>query len=101
MLSGYDPALIGAVIGLLLAFGLLYNSLVGWLEREGYMEGYVSLSVVGGVAATLLIVALLDWQASALMLGAFCCSGLPMVLGSIWRYMRQRRKGQERIRRGD
>ncbi len=86
------------VMVLNLAFGVAYNILVGWLEANGYDEGYTALLVVGGVGATLAITALADWQASLLLFGAFCCSGLPMTVGSWWRHVQKRRRAQESIR---
>ncbi len=83
-----------ALVGLLL-FGTLYNGLVAYLERKKYIEGFVSLMVVGGVVITLMGAALISWQASAIVFACFAASGLPMVAGSIWRYMRTRRLMQE------
>jgi hypothetical protein len=95
----YDPSLLALTAVLLLAFGVLYNILVGWLQKQGYDEGYTALEVVGGVAVSLLILALADWQAALITLIAFCFSGLPMVIGSIWRYAEARKRGQAAQRR--
>lgn len=50
---------IGATFGLipvgigLLVFGVIYNLVVGWMERNGYDEGYTAIMVVVGVLVTL------------------------------------------------
>ena len=95
---GLDWALIGAVSGLLFMGGIAYNVLISHMERQGYIEGYVALFVAGGVLFTLLGVALIQWQAAVLCLIAFCCSGLPMLAGSVWRYMNNRARGQHNQR---
>lgn len=84
---------------ILTLFGLTYNTVVSWLDRHGYLEGYSSLAVVGGVMGVLAGLALIDWQFTLLALGAFACAGTPMVLGSIWRYASRRREAQESMRR--
>lgn len=97
---GYDLGVISAVFGVLVAFGLLYDRIVGWLERNGYDEGYTAMLVVGGVLVTLAGVAFVDWRAALLALGAFVCSGLPMVIGSWWRHVQRRKQGLEAQRQG-
>jgi hypothetical protein len=84
-------------IGLVL-FGVLYNQLIGWTERHGYLEGFTSLAVALGAAVTLGGVALLSWQAALLCLGAFTATGSPMIAGSIWRYISTRKTEQENER---
>lgn len=78
-----DGLLIGMVAVALLLFGVLFNQLVQWLGRRH--AGYTSLLVVVGVLVTLIGVAVIDWRAAVLTLGAFAASGLPMVVGDIWR----------------
>ncbi len=95
----YPPPMLILSAALLLAFGAIYNVIVDALERNGYAEGYVSILVVGGVAVTLLIVAILEWRAALLVFLAFCCSGFPMVIGSIYRHVRRREHGQDAQRR--
>lgn len=97
---GSISGLVAAAIGLLL-FGIAYNWLVAWLEGRGYDEGYTALLVVAGNGATLIIVALVDWRAAVLALGAFACSGLPMIVGSWWRHVRARRHAQDLLRQSD
>lgn len=81
---------VSAVFMALVLFGIAYNALVGWLERRGYTEGYLSLIVAFGVAATLGGAAILSIPAALLTLGAFVASGTPMIVGSIIRYLRAR-----------
>ncbi len=91
----YPPQMVILAAAILATFGALYNVAVSWLEQRGYAEGYVSLLVVGGVSGTLLIIAIIDWQAALLVFLAFCCSGFPMVIGSIYRHVRARERGQD------
>jgi hypothetical protein len=93
------PLTLGTAALLLLAFGVIYNAAVSWLERRGYTEGYIFLLVIGGVVVTLLIVVALDPKAAVLSFLAFSCSGLPMVLGSWWRHVTARARGQDAQRR--
>jgi len=93
---------IGWVIGanrdvfwLMAAFGIVYNALIAYLEQRGWLEGYVSLAVAAGVGTTLLLVAFIDAQAALLVLVAFAFTGLPMIVGSIVRYMKAREHAQE------
>jgi hypothetical protein len=79
----------------LFVFGWGYNAVVAWAERKGYAEGYMSLIVSLGVAVTIIPLVIIDWQFSFLMLGAFMCSGMPMILGSIYRHVTARRQEQE------
>lgn len=84
-----------AAIGLALVFGMGYDQVVGWLERNGHDRGYTAFLVVGGVAFTLLIGLLLVGQGAVLwMFVLFSASGLFMVLGS-WSRSSQRRKADE------
>lgn len=74
----------------LTAFGIGYNALVAWMERKGYAEGLVSLLVVVGVLVTLGGAAIINGECAAWVLAAFVCSGLPMVAGSLARYVKAR-----------
>jgi hypothetical protein len=94
---GTDWGTIWVVFGALFAFGYLYNLVVAWLERHGYDEGYTAMLVVGGSLATLAGVAVINWRAAALALGAFASSGFWMVVGSWWRHVRRRQRSQEAL----
>jgi len=74
----------------LLVFGVVYNSLVAWLECKGYTEGFLSLIVALGVFGTLMGIASLSWQVALVALAGFVATGTPMIVGSIARYIRQR-----------
>jgi hypothetical protein len=82
------------VIGIagLLVFGVVYNHLVGWMEHEGHIEGYVAIMVCVGVAFTMLGWGLITWRWNdvLLLLGCFVATGTPMVVGSVWRHMQAR-----------
>jgi mannose/fructose/N-acetylgalactosamine-specific phosphotransferase system component IID len=94
MQIGIDSGRIPGVLIALLLFGVVYNFIVTWIIRQGYDEGYTWMFVIGGVAVTLGGVALIASQAALLTLLAFACSGLPMALGSWWRYVQRRQAGQ-------
>lgn len=95
-----DIGLVSGVISLalgLLLFGIGYNYLVQYLQAKHYTEGFDSLLVAGGVTVTLLGLAILSWQSAVLAFGAFVCSGLPMIVGSIMRYVTRRENEQKEI----
>ncbi|MGD9101816.1 MAG: hypothetical protein PVF45_15140 [Anaerolineae bacterium] len=92
MESGENLAQIGAVLGGLFIFGVLYNTFVAELQRKGYDEGYTAILVVFGVAITLIGVAAMDANAAILSGLAFCASGPPMIIGSLWRYAKRRQE---------
>jgi hypothetical protein len=77
-----------AILIALFCFGWAYNGLINSLGNR--KEGYVSLLVAGGVLVTLGGAALIDWRASALVLVCFVASGLPMIIGDIWRSTKNR-----------
>lgn len=86
-----------AVYGGLLVFGVLYNLLIHYLEKRGYLEGFVSIAVAAGCLVTVIGTALIVWQFAFLLLGAFVMSGSPMIVGSIYRYVRNRERSQRRM----
>jgi hypothetical protein len=92
-----DLRLLGVVLVGLLAFGYGYNSWVAALEENGRHRGYVSFLVVLGVAVTGAGFALAvgSWEVGLVLLACFAASGLPMVGGSVGRYIRERER-QER-----
>ena len=76
----------------LLLFGLAYNALVERLEREVPDHGYTSFLVSGGVLVTIMGASILiGWQSALLVLICFTASGLPMIIGSMSRWLHQRR----------
>lgn len=93
-----DWGLIGTLSGALIGFAIGYNNLIGKLDEQGYLEGYTSLAVVGGVLVTLIAVAVVDLEAALLAFWAFCCTGTPMVIGSCIRHVRRRRASQQSIK---
>ena len=95
---------------LLLAFlfGIAYNWLITRWVKSGYGDGFTALWVVIGVFVTLLISSfvthghtvklVLEWQGQALVLSNqqhaawyelkfFIAAGIPMFVGSLWRYL--------------
>ncbi len=101
MIFQTDLRLILAVYACLLFFGALYNLAVARAEGDGTLEGYTALAVALGVGVTLAGLALIDWQASLLLLGGFACSGAPMIAGSIGRHAAARRAEQRTLRHSD
>ena len=95
--SGWVPV----IAAFLFVFGFFYDRVVGWMERNGYDEGYTALLVVVGTLVTLGGVAMVDGCAAAIALGAFACSGFWMVVGSWWRHVQKRKRGQRKLRKGE
>jgi hypothetical protein len=93
-----DFSLVLAVFAMELLFGVFYNLLIAWWIREKFLEGYASVAVAGGVLVTVGMTAIFSWQFALLVLGAFCFSGLPVGLGSIWRYVQARQRDQQAMR---
>jgi len=92
-----DYGVISAVLMGLFLFGTGYNTVVSWLEKHGYTEGYLGLLVAFGVIVTLVGVAILSVQAALIALVAFIASGVPMIVGSIFRYLRKREEAKRSI----
>ena len=97
MIQPQYSLILAVYLGLAL-FGFLYNRIVEWLEKTKYIEGYVSLAVAAGVAATLIGLAVIDVRFACIALGAFVASGSPMIAGSIWRHVTTRAKDQDDVR---
>jgi predicted PurR-regulated permease PerM len=84
----------------LFAFGIAYNALVAWLERRGYNRGITALLVAFGTAVTLVaFFPLLGWRVIEAILAGFVASGSPMIIGSLWRYIAERARVEERDRK--
>lgn len=87
-------SILAVLLGLIL-FGVLYNLWVEYLINRKYVEGYMSFVVAGGVAITLVFLAILSWQLAIMVLLGFAASGIPMIIGSISRYIRLRARDQQ------
>ena len=94
MPSGFNAEFLIIIYLVLFVFSIFYNWLVAWLEREGHINGFVSLFIVGGVLVTLGGMALLNPFFALITLGGFVCSGTAMIIGSIQRYMQKRKRIQ-------
>lgn len=81
-----------SVILALFLFGVGYNLLVAWLEARGYDRGYMAFIVSAGVGITLAgwYVLTRDLEGGLLLVACFAASGLPMILGSVTRYVQRR-----------
>jgi divalent metal cation (Fe/Co/Zn/Cd) transporter len=89
--------LLAVILGLAL-FGIAYNALVAWMERHHYTEGFLSLIVALGVMGTLIGLAFLNAKAALLALLAFGATGIPMIVGSIVRYIQARDAAKQALR---
>jgi hypothetical protein len=86
---------ITVVLLALLMMGVLYNWLVGYLERTGSARGYVSFLVVAGVLFTLGgSVFTIGLENALLALASFGASGLPMIIGSMMRHAKARQEDE-------
>ena len=98
------PIIIAIYLAMLL-FGITYNCLTGQAEKTGFIKGYTSLFVVGGVAVTVAATAVISLAFALITAGAFIASGTPMIVGSMVRHkrdeMRQLQQAREEARHGD
>lgn len=92
-----EISLVLAVYFFLFNFGLIFNWLITHAERKGWLEGYTALAVAGGVLITLGAVAVINPVFALITLGAFCFSGAPMLVGSIYRHVRSREQAARRM----
>jgi len=70
-----------------LLFGIAYNMLIEWIEKQGWSEGMASIEVMFGVVVTLLIAQFaVGWQAVVSITLIFVATGSPMIIGSLLRY---------------
>jgi hypothetical protein len=91
----YDRKLALILISLHL-FSWGHDALVGWMERKGHMNGFTSLFVVLGVAYTVGAMGIIiGWDNVQLLALAFIASGIPMIVGSISRYIQERKAEEE------
>lgn len=97
LMVGYAELVTALVFLVLVLFGIGYNALTEWMERNGRGEGYTAFLVVGGVLATTGGVAILDPNAALKMLICFAGSGTPMLVGSVMRYVRAREQHQRGV----
>jgi len=98
------PVLAAVYLALLL-FGVGYNWLTSQAEKTGFIRGYTSLFVVGGVVVTLAASAVISLAFALVTAGAFVFSGAPMIVGSMIRHkreeMRQLQQAREEARHGN
>jgi len=82
----------------LLLVGIIFDQAVSYMERHGYLRGYTALMVAVGVGFTVGSLAILSPVWALITLGAFIASGTPMMVGSIYRHVRDREQELERLR---
>lgn len=81
-------ALAAAILAL---FGILYNTWVAGLEHRGHDRGFMALIVSLGCAITSLgFAAVTNLWLGLILLICFAASGIPMIVGSIARYIHAR-----------
>ncbi len=97
LFADIKPTVIALVLLLEFLFGLGYNIGVAYLMKHHLM--HVSWTVVLGVTGTLLIPSafwfdhsFLFWQTGILLMGCFTASGIPMIVGSTKRSVREQKK---------
>lgn len=86
---------------ILFLFAVIYNHLVAWLEQNGHDKGYMSGFVSLGCAVTIAVGLYLPTKnltITALVFAAFVASGLPMIIGSIIRYIKARAQDEHATR---
>lgn len=82
------------------SFGVLYALLVARLQRAGLTEGYTSFLVVLGVLATLAAaIPLVGIVPVLIIIWLFVCSGVPMIIGDVLKYTRERKEQQAELLR--
>ncbi len=84
-----------SIAGTLLAtFGITYNAIVHHFEsQQADLWGYTSLFVALGTLITLMGTWYFIGTSNFLIVvGAFFCTGLPMIFGSVWRYISSQTK---------
>ena len=85
---------------LLFVISLLYNQLVGWLERNGLLDGLKAILVFFGVGYTLLVISpIVGARTTSIMIGAFFASLLPVTVGDIGRHLEARLRELKHLRR--
>lgn len=71
-------------IGILFLFGAAYATLINWLRRSGWLEGFTAFMVAFGVLVTLIANKAIHhpnpWIDLLLELSCFAASGLPMII---------------------
>lgn len=95
MKADINPQVVFIVLLVEFLFGLGYNALVAWAHKHNLM--HVSLSVVIGVTGTLVIPAVTwfetetpFWFSGILLMLCFTASGVPMIVGSMRRTVKQK-----------
>lgn len=89
-----------AVLLALGGFGTCYNHWVAGLERNGHDRGYMAFIVAIGcvvvIGGWLLITG--DLEGGVYLLAAFAAAGIPMIVGSVQRYVRARSEQARALR---
>ena len=96
---GINAGTIGAVYMTLVLFGVGYNALTAWAEKNDFMHGYTAFFVVGGVFVTVALTGFFNLPFAILVAGAFVASGTPMIIGSMVRHkLAERRQALEQAK---
>jgi hypothetical protein len=97
-ITGNTIPILFAIYLALLIFGIAYNWLTSQAEKTGFIKGYTSLFVVGGVAVTVAATAVISLAFALVTAGAFIASGTPMIVGSMIRHKREELRQLEQAR---
>jgi len=90
---------IAQTLVILFSFGALYALIVRWLACK-HIENQTAYLVVGGVAATVLILTpITGWLNAILTLAGFAASGLPMVIEYVDRVSKASQRDRENAER--
>jgi len=99
IVSGIESGWVIGVAAVALTFGIIYDKLVSYLEQSGRAQGYTALLVTGGVFMSLALAGIIiGLEAFLVCLVVFALTGIPMLVGSIWRHTDQRLQRDEQVR---
>lgn len=84
------------ILAILIAFGLIFDRLVGRIEADDPDHGYTAIWVVVGVGVTVALISpIIGWMNALIVIAGFIASGVPMILGSIRRHLESRRRDRQ------
>lgn len=83
------------VYGGLAVFGVFYNAAVEWLDNNRVGHPYTAFLVAAGTAVTVTAtIPLIGRHRAAAVFGSFIAAGIPMIAGSVQRWIERELKGQ-------
>lgn len=96
----FDLRVVGAVLFGLHCFGWVFDWWVNHQIEQGHHRGFMSFIVVMGVALTGVgyTVIVWSWAHGIVLMLCFVMSGIPMIVGSVGRYVRARARTEAESR---